>query len=265
MRLSFLIIVMSMFITGFSQENIDSEENTQNVFFANKAIYTYTTNKFNVRYIDGKIEVTNTIGSPFLFNEMVPGRLILDDKNLNFRKINYDAFQDHFIVFSKYAIKNTSTQLPFYQLNDNSVRIVNVLDRKNVPRVFIHVNSSKFIEKPDTKFMEIFTTEPSKAYILVSYKKIHDKTHRKVEYMLETWDKKYQFKLKKKYFLKNTDGFFVESKLGKSNILKFLNDKKHTKELKKFIKYNKLNLNNPADVQKFLEYYYSEILNKKSK
>ena len=264
MKYRLLVIVVSIFFMGFSQENIDSDENTQNVFFANKAIYTYTSNKFSVRYIDGKIEVTNTIGSPLLFKEMVPGRLILDDKNLNFRKINYDAFQDHFIVFSKTAIKNSSSQLPFYQLDDNSVRIVNVLDR-NVPRTFIHINPSKFIGKPNTKFMEIFTTEPSKAYILVSYRKIHDKTHRKAEYMLENWDKKYQFKLKKSYFLKNSDGLFVETRLGKSNILKFLNDKEHTKELKKFIKQHKLNLNKPADVQKFLEYYYSEVLNKKSK
>ena len=260
--LYFLLFVMSF--AGIAQENIDSEENTQNVFFANKAIYTYTSNKFTVRYIDGKIEVTDTQGTPLLFKEMVPGRLLLDDKNMNFPKINYDAFQDHFLLFSKNAIKSSPDHLPFYQLSDNSIRIVNILE-KNKPRTFIHINPSKFSNIPQTRFMEIFTTDPGKAFVLVSYKKIHDKTHRNVEYMVESWDKKYKFKLNKKFYVLNPEGFYVETKLGKSSILKLIHDKNHNKDLKHFIKQNHLNLNKPNDVQKLMEYYYLELSNKNSK
>ena len=256
--LLFLLIIV---ILNSNAQNTSIDNGTGETIFAinSTTIYSYFQDKkVQVTFENGKLIISNTSGSPFLFSTMQPARIYYDNQQLDFKQMNYDAMGDDFILYSPKAHEiGIKSNLPLVKLEKNKIKAVNFyVDGKDI--FFAPVSKDKFTSKVDKYFFEIFTNNLNKKYLLKSITKTQTLSHRAPALGLgdENWEKKYKFSTEIRYYILNKDGFYVETKLGKKNILKAIDDRKHETALKKYIKKNKLKLKKAKDVQKLMEYYH---------
>ncbi len=252
-----LPIIVFGYFTALAQSGTLEDGKGSTVFSINSESMFSISNpeKAKIEFEDDKLSISNTSGTPFLYLRMKPGRIYYAKTILDLKKINYDVFDDHFVVYAPNNLDNNKG-LPLVQLNDNDIKAV-VIVNKNKKRYFIPMMFNKFKVRPKHKFFEIFTADPAKAYLLKSILKRRSLTHRDEGMPIEGWNKKYRFFDTENYYIKDKSGFYTKVKLGKGSILKTLNDKPFEKKLKRYAKSKKLKWRNPSDIQKILAYYYN--------
>ncbi len=252
-----LLLLLLTIALNIRAQGIIEDGKSSTVFSMNKTtMFSISTpEKTKITFEDNMLIISNTAGSPFLYLRMKKGRVYYDKSILDFDNINYDALDDHFVIYSpEFKVKNSN--LPLVQLNDNDIKAV-IISNKKEKRFFIPVLFTKFKNRPKHNFFEIYTQDTSNALILTEIIKYRGLTHRNEGVQDENWNKKYKFFTTENYYVLNKDGKYIKTKLGKANIFRALRDKESEKSLKVFAKKNKLKWNKPKDIQKILEYYFS--------
>jgi len=207
-------------------------------------------------YLDEEtLKINNYIGSPLLFDSWAEAEVTFSDgKKIYIPKLNYDALSDQLIVYSK----KLNNKIPLVSLDKNSVdKVLFKTDEGN--KLFYRLPALTFNDtKPKMDFFEVFASSPGKVYLIKSYyKKI---SHNRLSDMpYSDSQQAYVIRTYAQYYLKNKDGIFIPLKLKKKAVFRALADSDHEKDLKTFIKKNKLNLSDPFDVQKLLEYYHKKL------
>jgi len=222
--------------------------------------------KNNIVIDDDNIKISGYLGSPLLFDTWVNGTVLFrDGKKYELPNMNYDAVEDHFIVYIKNLDKNigdiANKDFPLIGLNDDSIIFVSIRE-DNGFRNFVKILPEHFNMKPKTVFFEYYSDKPEKAYVLKSYfKKIGDNKLKDVPNSNSL--EEYAFIKYQKYYIKNKDGLYIsKNSLSKKKIFQILNDRSKEKDLKKFIKNRKLKMSRPKDVQLLLSYYYDTLSKK---
>jgi len=220
----------------------------------------------NVFFDDGEIIVKNTLGSPLFYSDWMKCSVkFFDGTENSLSNVNYDAANDHFIMyiknytdeFSKYATRD----FPLVMLDDSSILQIILLDKKNKHK-YVHISENNFYTEPRSKFFEFFADQIKDAYLLKNnHKEIRTNRSKSISTLQGDW-KKNKYYNSSQYYIKNKDGIFVKTDLKKSKIFQALHDPANRKDLKEFVKKNKLKLKKPRDVQKMMEYYHGVLLKK---
>ncbi len=216
--------------------------------------------------VEDNIHINNYIGSPLLLPKWVPADVLFNDGKLyRLPDVNYDALDDSFMIYFKDLKKDIPglviKEVPILNLKGQNVLKVTLYTNSDGVKKFVRVSPINFIEKPKQHFFEYFTDRPKNALILKeTYKKVETNKLKGMAYSDSGED--YAIKTYKRYYIKTKDHLFKQVNLSKRGILKALNDSKNEKTLKKYIKKQKIKMNHPKDVQKFLEYYFQTILHK---
>lgn len=190
-----------------------------------------------------KYSVDGINGHQYYLDEWGTGKIIINDSiNAPQSKIQVD------LVSGEPIIGNTSKAKKGFILRDKSITGF-VVNNTN----FIRIPRANFLEEVDRDYF--ITPLLSKGnYLLISLHKVL-----KEPYVLKNGyndtDQNKKYVTVKKFYILNKDKKYIAVKLKQKTILKALSDK--TKELKKYIKSNHLNLKEEKDVIKLLSYYHS--------
>jgi len=194
-----------------------------------------------------QLERENVEGSPFVFKDWPKGEILTADKRrILVKEINYNARQNKFF----YKIGED-----YYELYPHQVDFVIVRTGKK-DHIFVPQVPYPF-PKPYNGFVEIFTTDRNKIYAVKIHRKTLEPANKSQSYASDrSFEKMKYYDKSRFYILKN--GMYVKAPTSVSKLAKLLElNNKQAKELKKFVKTNKLSLKNGADLQKIMEYYYS--------
>ncbi|MGJ8745239.1 hypothetical protein [Polaribacter sp.] len=193
---------------------------------------------------DMKYNVDGIDGHQYLLDEWGTGKIIIND--------SIDAVQSRIqldLVSGEPIIGNASRAKKGFILRDKSITgfVIN-----NTP--FVRIAKEKFTEEVDRDYFAVPTLS-DKNYLIINYNKILKEPYVLNNGYNDSSELKKKYVTIKKYYILTKNDTYVNVKLKEKYILKELEDKK--KELKKYIKSNKLKLKNEADVVKLLTYYYS--------
>jgi len=216
--------------------------------------------------IDDNISVVNHKGSLLLLDKWAEATILFDDGKLyKLPYVNYVATDDFFVIYLKdlspEEMKGLATpDFPIISLVTDHVIALTLKNDEDGEHKFVKVSDLRFQTKPKTRFFEYFSNQPKDAKVLKStYKKLKENKMQAIGYTDSHED--YEFITYSSYYIINKDKQFVLTSLSKNAVLKVLNDPDHKKELKKYIKKQKLKMSKPEDVQKFLDYYFSTYVN----
>lgn len=197
--------------------------------------------------VDGEVNL-NTVsfgkkikGSPYAFSDWSSGEIISSDNKITkYEKIQIDLEQNRVMVYT-----NTSkfpTAIPL-----TNITSVNANDSKK-KRNFEFIDASNFANGKENGLFEVCATDNS--YLIKQTQKyIHTS-----EDATNPSTKKSIYKKRTTYFIKNSSGKYVKTKLSKKQLLKLMKDRE--KEIKNFVSKNKLTYKE-KDVPKILKYYHS--------
>jgi len=234
----------------------------ENIFYARSyGTHINLGEKNSITVNDKNVEIENHKGSPLLYRKWQKAYALFNDgKMFKFTHANYDALSDHIVVYlqnMKQDIEGLADKkLPLINLLNESLVRIRFKGEKG-EHSFIRLSTSDFSEKPKTSFFEYYTTDPDKIYVVKSYTKFIAKSNETINVAADNNGKPYIFKGLSAYYIKNKNGTFVPARLSRRSVLKLLGDK-HKKELKQYIKTEKLNMSHPEDVQKLLVHYYEK-------
>jgi len=191
----------------------------------------------------------NTNGHQFLLDDWVIGYMVDNNGNLSEKKLlNYDIYNYN----------------PTYKLGQNQKDIL-VIDRnlfsgfvltdaENRQYIFSKINGDQFEDsKKEDVFYQLINA-PKKNIILESTKKLKDPN-------ASGWSSSRDNTLSAKFVLKTTayvldkNNKYVKVKFSSSSIANAFSDKK--KEIKDFIKKQKLKIDDEYDLIPIVDYYYS--------
>ena len=264
MKQVFLILSMWISISLTAQENFVYANyiNGTNKHELGATSLVSSFGKENIFLDDNIIKINNYKGTPLLLKSWAQAEVLFSDGKLyKMPYVNYDALSDQFVVYLKgNKVKNNELfdkDLPLISLKPEDVVSLTLKNADNY-RKFIKVSELHFLNPPKTRFFEYYSDSPEDAFVLRSYlKKI---AHNRLSDMPYSDSlEEFVFNYYDQDYIKNNNGMYIPVKLKKKTVFKVLNDPKHEKALKNYIKKHKLKMSKPEDVQKLLEYYYKEL------
>ncbi len=181
---------------------------------------------------------SNIQGSPFLFDEFIPGKVVIKNDKPFMASLRYNAYQDE--IQMKDPQNNTIALLKRDYIK---VQIRN--DR-------FHVMSFELADG-SAKQGYLISLNEGKVSLFKRYKKIFIEGQEATSSYGS--DKPAKLEEEVTYFLKKEDGVARELKLKKKELLNMLSDKES--DLKAYISENKLKLKSAEEVVQLLNYYNS--------
>ena len=186
-------------------------------------------------------------GHQFLLDDWGSGKIIINDSiSVPQARVQYN------MVYGEPIIGIRSRKKMGFVLKDKTLTGFQINNTN-----FIRVETDKFLDVVDRNYF-ITPIISKENYLLIHY----IKTIKKPTYVSKnsysnsnTTALKKKYITIKKYYILNPDNKYINVRLKEKDILKILLGKK--KELKNYIKKNKLSLKNEKDVIKVMEYYYS--------
>ena len=191
-------------------------------------------------------------GNDYLYDEWNKGMLVLNDSVFSIQDyLKYDVIND-VVLIKNNGISNNVTDI--IEINDKSVTGFSILEKeKNIKHDFVHLRRKNFKDDAENGFYEVvFNLKNTNYFIKKNSKILFDPNRSKGSQTMNNYPLEYQDKIT--YYLKNSDGLYVEIKLKKKDITAVLN--KHPKDVEIFIKLNKVNYGKEVDIAKLVNYYY---------
>ena len=192
---------------------------------------------------DLKYSVDGIEGHQYFLDDWGTGKIIINDSiNAPQARIQFD------MVSGEPILGNSAKEKKGFILRDNSVTGFVINNTK-----FIKISKDNFLNEIDKKYF-VTPMFSKNNYLIIAYSKVL-----KEPYILNNGynktDSNKRYVSIKRFYLLNKDSKYVQVKLKKKDILKALSDKE--KEVKKYVKSNKLNLKKEKDVVDILDYYHS--------
>ena len=192
-------------------------------------------------------------GSPFVFDKWYKGDIITNDnKDLLVSKINYHARRHKFYYL---------VDKDYYELYPDKVKFVIIRTPKG-DHIFVPALPHPVVTNYDG-FYEVFTPDASQIYVIkIHHKKLQpanrsqsyasDKSLEKMKY----YDKSHLYVL--------VNNVYVKAPKSVNKLAKLLHlNAEQTKAFKKTIRQHKWNIRKGRDLQKIMEYYYTELKEEK--
>lgn len=189
-------------------------------------------------------------GNDFLYDEWNNGMLVLNDSVFSKQDyLKYDVYKDHVLI------KNMKNPDEIIEITDGTLTGFAILERgRNLKHDFVKLNSSNFKGEAVDGFYEIvFNSENTNYFIKKNTKIVFDPNRSEGSQTANNLSLEFQDKTE--YYLKNSDGLYVNVRLKKKDIKAILTN--NTKAIDSYIKSNKINFNEESDVMKLVNYYYS--------
>ncbi len=195
----------------------------------------------------------NILGTPYIFDRWQKGEILTQDKRrIIVNKINYNTAKQKFY----YKIKND-----YFELFPDQIRFIIVRSRHG-SRIFIP-SLPYPIDSKYKGYFEVFTLEPQKMYVAKWHKRSLEPANKSQSYASDKSMEKLKYYDKSRIFVL-LNGQYVKAPSSLKKLIKLLDlTKEEAKRLKNYIKQNNLHYKRPGDIQKIMDFYYSEI--KKSK
>lgn len=191
-------------------------------------------------------------GTPYLYNQWKTGYLIINDSIISSQeKIQFNLQTGELIIGSKNetGIVITDKSVTGFAI-DKGDNITNINRR-----VFANIKASQFENSDNTsQFYEVISNLQQTNYLIKDVKKYLFDPNKSRGYQTQN-SLPQEYKEKVSYFIKNTSGKYVKTKLRKKNILKVLDDK--NSEIKAFVSSNKINFSKEHDIVRILNYYHT--------
>ncbi|MEE9409132.1 MAG: hypothetical protein V3V28_13775 [Polaribacter sp.] len=182
-------------------------------------------------------------GHQYLLDEWGYGQITINDSiNAPQARIQYD------MVAGEPIIGNAARAKKGFILRDKSVTgfVINNTS-------FVRIETNRFVDDVYRNYFAVPTLSKGN-YLLIDYNKTL-----KEPYVLNNGYNNTELNKKyvtiKKFYILNKDNKYANVRLKEKDILKVLSDKK--KELKKYIKSNRLKVKNESDAVKLLAYYHT--------
>ena len=219
----------------------------------------FLTNLFsqNVEYLSktdrGNIIITqnNEIkGKDYLYDEWNKGMLVLNDSIFSMQdQLRFDAYKNRLLIKDK---RNDNEVI---EIKDKSITGFSIMEHnRNIKHDFVKLQNKNFVGEAENDFYElVFNLQNTNYFIKKTSIILFDPNRGKGSQTINNFPLEYQNKLT--YYLKNSEGLYVEVRLKKNDILAVLN--KHSKQMEAFVKMKKINYGKEDDVSKLVNYYYS--------
>lgn len=209
----------------------------------NDAINRNTSNSLRINY------KTENEGNPYLYDEWKEGYLVINDTVISLqKKIQVDLEKGELIV----GIGEGRGMI----MDDKSITGFAINKEKSVAKhLYVRLEPSQF-EDTDriSHFYEVISNLEKTNYLVKEEQKYLYDPNRSRGYQTEN-SLPMEWKKRTYYFIKNSNGKYIKTKLNKKAVLKVLGDK--NKEVKSYVASNKINLKKENDVVKLLNYYHS--------
>lgn len=190
-------------------------------------------------------------GTPYLYDHWKKGYIIINDSIISSQeKIQFNLETGELIIGSGNGkgIIITDNDVTGFGI-DKGDNITNINRR-----IFAKVNSSQFKNSENrTHFYEVISNLQNTNFLLKDVKKYLFDPNKSRGYQTQNSIPQ-EYKEKANYYIKNSSGKYIKTKLKKKNILKLLNDK--DSEVNAFVVSNKINFKKEHDVVKLLDYYH---------
>lgn len=190
-------------------------------------------------------------GKDYIYDEWNKGMLVLNDSVFSVQNyLKYDAYKNS--LFIKNMADNGNEVI---EINDKSVTGFSILENnRNIKHDFVNLQKKDFMGEVENGFYElVFNLQNTNYFIKRISKILFDPNRSEGSQTINNYPLEYQDKLI--YYIKNTDGLYVEVKLNKKEIIAVLN--LHSKEIEAYLKMNKINFGKEEHVVKLVNYYYS--------
>ncbi|MDC9723104.1 MAG: hypothetical protein PSN34_10110 [Urechidicola sp.] len=209
----------------------------------NDAINRNSSNALRINY------KTENKGNPYLYDEWKKGYLVINDTVISKQdKLQMDLEKGELIVGMGEG-RGTI-------IDDKSVTgfAINKPDNLN-KHFYVRLEPSQFEDTDRTsQFYEVISNLEKTNYLVKEVQKYLYDPNRSRGYQTEN-SLPMEWKKRTYYFIKNSSGKYIKTKLNKKAVLKVLSDK--NKEVKSYVASNKINFKKEHDVVKLLNYYHS--------
>ena len=208
--------------------------------------------KTSSKYGENLFKKENVTGTPFLFEKWQPTIIYTDEnKKLAFSKGNFLATKNKVLI---------KLREDFFEIFPDKVKYI-VFERQGQKMILAPIDRSLIKDKinPAKKaYYQIFTEDLNQIYVLKeNRKKLVSKDVSK-SYASDKTFEEMEYRKKSKFYIFNGEKY-VRTKPQLKEIIKVLNAKDKYKQLKQFVKQNKLKLRNGYDLQKLMMYYFNEL------
>jgi len=192
---------------------------------------------------------TENEGNPYLYDEWKKGYLVINDTVISKQdKLQMDLEKGELIVGMGEG-RGTI-------IDDKSITGFAINKPDNINKHFyVRLEPSQFEDKDRTShFYEVISNLEKTNYLVKEVQKYLYDPNRSRGYQTEN-SLPMEWKKRTYYFIKNSSGEYIKTKLNKKAVLKVLSDK--NKEVKSYVASNKINLKKEHDIVKLLNYYHS--------
>ena len=230
-------LLLTLFIIPtllFSQGNDAIQNDAININFGNELRIKYK---------------TEYKGNPYLYDEWKEGYLVISDTVISpQKKLQMDLEKGELIVGMG---KGRGTII-----DDKSITGFAINKRDNLNKHFyVRLEPSQFEDTDRTShFYEAISNFKKTNYLIKEEQKYLYDPNKSRGYQTEN-NLPMEWKKRTYYFIKNSSGKYIKTKLNKKSVLKVLSDK--SKEVKSYVASNKIDLKKENDVVKLLNYYHS--------
>ncbi len=192
---------------------------------------------------------TENKGNPYLYDEWKEGYLVINDTVISpQKKIQVDLEKGELIVGigeGRGTIIDDKAITGFAINKDNSVN----------KHLYIRLEPSQFENRDRTShFYEVISNLEKTNYLVKEVQKYLYDPNKSRGYQTEN-SLPMEWKKRTYYFIKNSSGKYIKTKLNKKAVLKVLSNK--NKEVKSYVASNKINFKKEHDIVKVLNYYHS--------
>ncbi len=206
--------------------------------------------KNSTKFGDMELAGDKVEGSPFVQKKWTPAEIITQDgKKVYFNEANFLVTKNKFLVRyndEMYEIFPEKAKVIFFQREDGKKMII------------MPVDPAKVVPPVKDRFYEVFTADPEKVYVLKRYHKKKERKDVSQSYASDKSSVKMQYRQKEHFYVFNGK-VYVKTKPKLKSIVSVLKDRDHYKDLKQFVKSNRLKLRNGYDLQRLMMYYFNEL------
>lgn len=191
---------------------------------------------------------TENKGNPYLYDEWKEGYLVINDTVISpQKKMQVDLEKGELIVGMGEG-RGTI-------IDDKSITGFAINKPGNLNKHFyVRIEPSQFKNTNRTsRFYEVISNLEKTNYLIKEEQRYLYDPNKSRGYQTEN-SLPMEWKKRTYYFIKNSSGKYIKTKLNKKSVLKVLSDK--SKEVKSYVASNKIDLKKENDVVKVLNYYH---------